>query len=735
MKKQSYRLLTLVLTLALAGAGPAEAKIDKGFYKKAAQKAWAIDAENIFDAATPIPDSISRGQSAVIIAWQDDVTTHRDEQNTIYNSRGRTNRTEATHISRSMVKLLDRAAVERFSEFTIDAARKSHSYGSVVEESEKHAFGARIFKPDGTKTDIDPETALEVADGKKGNKNKSYKIAVPGLEPGDVIDYFYYSEYMNNDDDIDYIDMMLCDRYPVMTRLITGNFDPTLTSEYRCYNGAPDIERSKDKDNYTARMIARNIPAVNFEKFLFAERQFPFLRLNVINNYTFPDERPSHAYTSRRGGLYCNITAPPIYAEAKEYTARLAGLLWKSTRPVSPIPGRAHKMMKQYVKDHPEATPRQVADAASLAVRYCNYTDRDGKVLTSPWLMSLFHNDVIERLEIFPLDSTGIALVNSRNEVPTAELAKWNQSHFMSSVAGVNYMMFPGFYYAPGQLPGNFDGEQGMKISGRMRDLTTATPFELFKVPDHKYTGNRVVTNLTVEIDPADVSKTTVKRDVTLSGYQKEIGSELVNLAEWLQGVEKYFGIDKPYKLKEYDPAERPGQLRKALREECAQVLGTTPDSILEYDIASRGFLPGEEEMKYSMTCVVGDVAEDLGGDISVTLGRLLGHVDKIEGNERERLLDAMLPTAYQNMHLLKLKVPAGYKVDETSLQDFNRNTANPLGLFSAQARVNDEGDLEVQCVMRMKYATVPLEAWPMMRDIYDTASRFADAAIVLVKS
>lgn len=39
MKKQSYRLLTLVLTLALAGAGPAEAKIDKGFYKKAAQKA------------------------------------------------------------------------------------------------------------------------------------------------------------------------------------------------------------------------------------------------------------------------------------------------------------------------------------------------------------------------------------------------------------------------------------------------------------------------------------------------------------------------------------------------------------------------------------------------------------------------------------------------------------------------------------------------------------------------
>lgn len=728
-------MLGIVLTAAFAVTGTAEAKIDKGLYKKAAQKAWSLEEDSIFNIATPIPDSIANGQSAVIIASLDNVVGRREEQNTIYSSTGRTNRTAATHIRRRMVKLLDRSAVERYSEFTVEAARKRHSYGSVLSELEEHAFGARIYKPDGTVVNIDPETALEVSDGKKGGKNKSYKFPIPGLEPGDIIEYFYYSDYMNNDGDIDCIDMMLCDRYPTMTRVITGLFDPSLTCEYRCYNGAPRITQTKVKDKNKASVVGYDIPAVNFEKFLFEERQFPFLRLNIINNFTFPGLQPTSAKASRNGGLYCNVTAPRIYAEAREYTSRLANIIDKSTKPISDVPNRARKLVKEYVKKHPDATPRQIADAAYLAVRYCNYAGKDDDFIGSPLLLSLFHNDVINHFDAFQRDSAGIALINPRDEVPTVELAKWNQSHFLSTVNGVNYMMFPGFYYTPGQLPGIYDGETGMSMLGRISDLDIGGQMSQFKVKDHKYSGNRLTTNLTVNIDPSDLAKTKVTRDVTLSGYRKELGSDLVNLAEWLQGVEKYFGIEKPYKLKEYDPAERPGELRKALLEECAAVMGVTPDSILDYEITARGFLPDEPDMKYSMNCVVSDVAEDLGGDISVTLGRLLGHVDKIEGSERERLLDAMLPTAYQNVHLLKLKVPEGYKVDETSLEDFNRNTANPVGVFTAQAHVNEEGDLEVQCVIRMKYATVPLVAWPMLRDIYDTASRFADAAIVLVKS
>ena len=225
-------------------------------------------------------------------------------------------------------------------------------------------------------------------------------------------------------------------------------------------------------------------------------------------------------------------------------------------------------------------------------------------------------------------------------------------------------------------------------------------------------------------------------RDVRLSGSGKRFGEDLVDRAEWIAGVEKYLGIDnKPYRIKGYDAKERDDELREALMAECADVTGVRPDSVMEYEILERGFLPGRDEMHYTTTARFSGLVDNLGDDISVTLGRLAGYVEKLEGSERERLLDAMLPTAFQNIHLITFKVPQGYKVDTTSLNEFNRIASNSLGIFMANAKVDDNGDVVIQCVLRVKMADVPLNAWPLMRDLYDAGSRFADAAIVFVKA
>ena len=163
-------------------------------------------------------------------------------------------------------------------------------------------------------------------------------------------------------------------------------------------------------------------------------------------------------------------------------------------------------------------------------------------------------------------------------------------------------------------------------------------------------------------------------------------------------------------------------------------VTGARPDSIMDFSITERGFLPGRDRMKYRTTARYSGLVEDLGGDLSVTLGRLAGHVARLEGSERERLLDAMLPTSYQNTHLITFKVPQGYKVDKTSLAEFNRQTANSLGAFAVIASEDENGDISISCVLRMKYATIPLQSWPLMRDLYDAAAQFADAAIIFTK-
>lgn len=730
----NMRNLTLILAMLLFPVAAMADGINKGFFRKAAEKVWAIDDDKIFDAATVIPDSISLGQSGVIIARQDYFEVNRVEQNAYYEAGGRTNRTKVIHARRSMVKLLDHSAVERYSEFEFGGSMIRQIYGFIVRAASENAFGARVHKADGNIIDIDPSTALEISHGKKGGKDKTFKIAIPALEIGDVIEYFYFNEYMKESGNIYGIDIYLTDRYPIMARLITGAFDPTLTSEFYSYNGAPAIVPTDGGDRVTARMEVNDVPAIAFDKFVYDERQLPFVRLNVINNFQRTGENFFIASTARPGGVYSSVNTGTVIREAKEHIAFIADFLNRSTRSISPIPDRALKVVKNYARNHPEATPRQLADVAYMAVRYSNLIANKEDYVTSPFMMAMFMKNVMDKLKIYPEGNTGIGIINSRAEVPTDELSGWNQSNFIYWAADTAYMMFPGFNIAPGELPGIFQGEKGKVFLGNLRNAEDLSQIAEFIEKDRHHSGNRVKAALTVNLLEEDPSVLNVVRSVELTGSAKNAGKNLVDYAEWIRGAEKYLDIAKPYIIKEYDEPARKSELREALSAECAAVSGFTPDSIMAYSVDEHGFLPDHEAMKYTIHCHVSGLVENLGNDISVTLGRLLGHVEKIEGSERERFLDAMLSSSFQNSHTLTLKVPQGYKVDATSLEEFNRNAGSSIGAFAAKATVNDAGDLEVQCLLRVKSATVPLRFWPQLRDLYDAGSRFAEAAIILTK-
>lgn len=735
MKLKNFLLTAIMPAVAMTLSPTADAaSINKGFFKKAAEKVWATDSEGIFNPATEIPDSVAEGQSGVIIARLDHFETEREEQNTIYSATGRTNRTKVRHTRRSMVKLLDQSAVGYYSDFEFGGTAVRRDYGIVIDATVENAFGARVHKRDGSTVDIDPSTALEVSDGKDGGKNSSFKIAIPSLEVGDVIEYFFYTEYLQETGDVCGLDAELSDRYPILTRMITGRLDPSLAAEFYSYNGAPKVTGTPDGEFIKAEMRCYNVPAVTFSRFLYPERQLPFVRLNVVNNYQSPEEQRFRSSTARGGGLFNSVSPASIFIEAKENIAYLAYLLWKSPRPVSPLPARALKMTKRFIKDHPGASPREIADAAYLALRYCNHTANDDDRIGSPFFLAMFLNDVIERLEIFPLESTGIGIINSRSEVPTEDLSGWDQSNFVACAGDTAYMMLPGFNIAPGEFPGEFQGESGESFLGRLRETTKLSPIKAFSVPDRRHSGNYVKTELTVSLAADDPTALDVTRSVRLGGSGKRYGAGLVDRAEWIRGVEGFLGIEKPYRIKGYDEPTRAAALRRILMDECEEVTGARPDSVMDYAISDRGFLPGHNEMEYSSSNRFSGLVENLGGDLSVTLGRLAGHMGKLEGSERDRLLDAMLPTAFQNTHVITFKVPEGYKVDGTSLADFNRNVVNALGLFMVNAKEDGEGDVTVQCVLRVKRATVPLQAWPLLCELYDAASRFADASLVLVK-
>ena len=332
---------------------------DAKFQKTAAKKVWA-ERNDIFDASVDIPDSISDGASAVFIA---DYYRVMAQYETVRNLHRETTRTRRTRWNRRMVKLYDNKAIEDFSEHEfgnrVRLAAERYTFGGA-----DNAFGARIHKPNGRVVDVDLSEAVAVTEGKKDREKDaaSKKVAIPGLEPGDVLEYFDYNEEWVDEYDLPSVNIIPFDKYGVMRLVIDAEFSPEITAEFHCYNDFKVPERGKTaKGNNTLSLDLRNIGTLMDKIYLKELRQLPFLSISTLNNtspYRFYPE------SLRPGGLYGNVAPGTIYRDIKNAIISL--------RYEDDLTKKVKKIFGDYRKQHPEADSRQLADACWLAAVYAN---------------------------------------------------------------------------------------------------------------------------------------------------------------------------------------------------------------------------------------------------------------------------------------------------------------------------------------------------------------------------
>ena len=87
---------------------------------------------------------------------------------------------------RKRIKLLDKISVDDFSEFSfIKKFRVKRGYWG---RKGKKFVGIKIIKPNGKVREIEIGKEATQTDNKK-----EYKIAIPGLEVGDIIDYYVHT--------------------------------------------------------------------------------------------------------------------------------------------------------------------------------------------------------------------------------------------------------------------------------------------------------------------------------------------------------------------------------------------------------------------------------------------------------------------------------------------------------------------------------------------------------------
>ncbi|HET8809109.1 MAG TPA: DUF3857 domain-containing protein [Flavobacteriaceae bacterium] len=262
--------------LLASGQSEFEIELQQRFWKSSNEK------QNI----TAVPEKW-KGESAVILYL---------EQNYKYSNTGKKMFYPSFYHER--IALLDKAAVEEYSEFSYD---KSESYGGlfIPGYQYKTILGIKIVKPNGT------ERILNI-DQEKVVQDDQVKVAVPGLEIGDILDIFMYRDDFSKTADgsnaFEPVETVMSTSYPVLYRKLSINIEKNFFLNMQTYNGAPEVKEVSTEKNRTRKYV---LEATNIEKNDFPRWFYPLVELAAIKFQVVfaQDNHSSEAFLAENDAL------------------------------------------------------------------------------------------------------------------------------------------------------------------------------------------------------------------------------------------------------------------------------------------------------------------------------------------------------------------------------------------------------------------------------------------------
>lgn len=712
----TYRII-IALMLLLGSSIGSRAAIDKKHFDKVAKEVWSLDMPQ-FNPAADLSDSLFHNRAGVYIAryiglearYNDDVNAAKISVLGIQNN----NAIEFRYLRRTMIKLLDQKAVEQFGEFSIDAkVKKSHS--GLVLYSFNQVFGARIFKPDGSVVYANPDDIHVKKEGKK-EKDSEYLIALPGLEVGDVLDYFYLDEIYADEISLKGLSHGLMKSYPTLHYQLECKIAPELALEYGTHNGAPTFQshgRTPDGLNH-ASIVIDHMDAIEEKLPFFAEaRQTPYLTMHVLNNKARLEPQLK---TPRLGGIR-KMIYPFLVQDAAAFIS--------STKLPDKLESTAISIAKDWMKAHPQATDREKSDATWLAVRYAAYIN---DAMISDRQSCVAFCNVTEKLNF---NQPGrITLVTSRTKVPVDELASQRDADYSVMCGDTQYFSGPDFYLAPGEIPAGYGGEKCVMFNGSPGIPNLHTVAAQINVASTKPRDNKVNSQITLKVDPNNSDNLLVQMDKTVTGARKVQSLLLKSYNDWCSEAERYLGVKNKHKKSKETQEE--ADIRKEQAELLAKLdWGSDDIRLTDYSITAQGSTPDSKEWKATFNGEAPSCITSAGNGLMVKLGQFIGAQSHIEGSTRKRDIAVIFPAPSHTLTRIQFEVPEGYQVQPESLESLSRNIVVPEGSFYVTAKLEDN-KVKIDVSDRINQAIFSAASWDNLLQLLDAAHDFCNASIVL---
>lgn len=663
---------------------------------------------------------------------------------------------------RRQIKLLDKAAVEKFGTFEF-------------EDGNGLRTAIRIHKPNGKVVDVDMKTAIgqpeQVRTVKfslypnylfKGNEEK--KIALSGLEIGDVIDIISeYTEVLRDGTMAPWctevMEVPFSYDYPVVAKefLIktTGGAMTAIP-----VNGAPELKQMpKEKRTYVYLAKAEMLEDDTLEvPYSFKHHTQPYLKVQAC---WFPKSYQSPEVHGENNG--------PIQQKIEDKQLNEAAYFALDRRINNDVQGSGKTTFYYYSKDllakgyakkyrswlnsvfEKDADLIKVADALYYKIRfdffYGDYSEKvnllNDEMFAGIMIATLREYD--EKAKVF------LAIAPSKSKTPRQYLASMQEVYWMTYVEHKGKTKF----YLPidqHRVP----EDQIWKLSGVEAQLVpvqenskpaSQTVYKKATIPSSNSEENEEVHVMDIKLVENNLlsieNKTTAKgmsRFVYQDYYLSNMDFSKEEL-KWINKLQRSNGKDVPAQaastarkrkqgeaVTAFDMKENERKQQQVIEERLSGKYKLHKYNAFE--VTEAGRFSNKPVIEFTEKYIIDEGITKAGNNLVFQAGLLIGKFDKLElGAERKYPIVYDFPAT--NRWEFRFTVPAGYKVE--GVESLNTEVSNASGRFKASA-VLEGTVLKINVEQLYLNADLPASGWADFVKFINAASDFNQKKVVLKK-
>ncbi len=716
------------LTMAMAHSFADDFLKYKEFMDEVKSEVYARDMPSF--VVGEIPDKY-KGESAVILAMYQEINAKKKTSfgfNSSIIGLGNNAKIHADMLTRMLVLINDKAALENYSEFDFSVRDKTDYVGFKSEDTRK-ALGARIIKPDGRVVEVDTDDYIDVLQGKKGQEQRQ-KLAVPGLEIGDRLDLFVFTSLKLQNMHLPPVAFVLKDDYPILDYRIHCELDDDLTTQYRTLNGAPDFDISvDDKKNYILDLGLKNIDGKNPRLWYNEMQQSPVILFQVFNR-----RANSYTYTppsAKKDGMHANPDARLIHEDLWDI-----GLVdpkfngdW-----ISFCIKDGKKLKKELFKLHQQKKISDVELTDYIYNLWMYAIVSGNRRYSSRSMVSDLHKTFNQaKLNV------GYGITTDEDCEPVDQLISYRDAvWYLDQGNGSRYYFAPIGFFAPDEVPYTIQGRRGVPaLTGKER---RANPDASVLFPMSDPADNVGTSSLVARING---TRLVITRREDAVGSCKMGSMSVLSEEDIVEGYAAFlnrYGLTvapKENKKAAADREARYADIRKAridvAKAEVYSYHKEDPAEVRDLKVLNLGVDPADSVMSYTVDYSMDNMVRRAGPNLVVPVGKLISGQMEILGSDRNRTDDVYMSSPRTYRTEIELEIPAGYRVSDKSLDALSADVDNEAGAFKAVASV-DGDKLKISVEKVYKHKIEPASNWPLLVDVLDAAVAWGAKTVLLEK-